>query len=181
MANGLATQALLANINRNLLEGMYGKDSGLWRGAGAATLIGAEIAEGYNKWANASLKSESIEARQQEISSRADATISLLAQESKAVQAVQETAFAKAGVKLEGSAIDVVAETAVKAMEAAKARRREADFQVASMEVEKALQDVTAKYAPINTLLNIGAIGAGTAMEAKAFAPQPNLSKKGNI
>ena len=174
----LRTEALLANVNRSFLEGMYGEDSSRWRAAGAATLIGAEIAEGYNTWANATLAAQELEKKQAEIDARTKVSVSLLAQESKKVQAVQETAFAKAGVKLEGSAIDVIAETAMHAMEAAKIRQREADFERGNLEVEKALQKMRAKYAPLNTILDIGTIGLGTAMEARAFEPNAEAAKK---
>jgi len=158
--NTLRTQALLANIDdeilkKKYLEGLVDSPED-YRAAAAASLIGADIAEGYNKWANNTLSMQAIDKRQNEIASRSDSILANLASTSEKVQAIQKTAFIKSGVKLEGSAIDVVTETAMQGMEAAKVRQREADFEIGAMEVEKALSKMRAKYAPVETLLNIG-------------------------
>ena len=156
----ISNQALLANAKWSMLSKKYGDDPDKWRMAGAATLMGADVVEGYNKWAQASMNIDAINKRQEEIQARADISIANLAQQSESVQAAQAVSYIKSGVKLEGSALDVRTETANNAMEAEKIRQREADFEQGQMEVEKAINATKAKYATFETLLNMGGSAA---------------------
>ena len=151
----LNSLTLLANAKYNELSEMYGDDPNKWRTAGAATLIGADIAEGYNEWANASLQANALERRQQEVSRRADVSIANLLQQGEQVAASQATAFVKSGVKLEGSALNVMSETMEQANSAARVRRMEADFEISQMKVQEAMMRTKAKFAPFQTALNI--------------------------
>ena len=56
----VSNQALLANAKWSMLSKRYGEDPDKWRIAGAATLIGADVVEGYNKWAQASMNIDAI-------------------------------------------------------------------------------------------------------------------------
>lgn len=161
MANlsALGTRQAIADANLAKLKKDLGLSSNQFKSLGASTLIGADIVEGYQDYANAKIQEDNLEQTQQEIQSRSDATIaSIFAQQDK-VQAAQTTSFIKAGVKLEGSALNVLQETAQDALDAAKIQQREADFDIKRMEVAKAIARTKAKYAPYNTALS--ALGSG--------------------
>lgn len=168
MAN-LSAMSLLANAKYNQLAEMYGDDPAKWKLSGAATLIGADIAEGYSQWAQNSLQAASIEKRQNEISRRADVSIANLFNQGEQIASKQASAFIKSGVKLEGSALSVMSETMEQATEAARIRRMEADFEIGQMEVEKALAKTRAKLAPFQTAINI----AGSAVSSGIFSHSP--------
>lgn len=171
MAN-LSSAALLSQAKYAELAEMYGDNPADWRLAGAATLIGADIADGYAKWATNSLRASQIEKRQSEINSRADITIANLLEQGEQVADKQEAAFIKAGVKIEGSALSVMSETLENANQAAMIRRREADFELGQMEVEKALARTKASMAPFETALNIaGSVVSSGVLNSPSSSP----------
>lgn len=134
---------------------MYGEDPQKWSAAGAATLIGADIAEGYSKWAQNSMQAQALEKRQNEIDSRANISIANLLKQGEQVEAAQATSFVKSGVKLEGSALNVMSETLEQASEAARIKRREADFEITQLKVEEAVARTKANHAFFETALNV--------------------------
>lgn len=161
MANA-SIAALAANAKYSYLREKYGDDPEKWKLAGGASLIGADLAEGYSKWANANLKQSAIQRQQNEIEDRANISIANIARTGEKAKASQAGAFLKSGVKLEGSALDVMAETVMQATEAAMVRQREADFERANLEVAKRVAEVNAKFAPFETIL--GAAQTATTM-----------------
>ena len=157
MAEGrLGVSSLLAKAKYDRLVKKYGDNPDLWQKAGTASLIGAEISEGYGKWASLNLKTSAIAARQEEISNRAEISVANLVKSGEKVAAAQAGAFVKSGVKLEGAALDVMTETALQATEAAQVRQQEADYEIAQQEVSKRVMKAQQDYAAFETILGIG-------------------------
>lgn len=158
------SQALLRQQVRAELLAKRAGTADPWKAqAAGASLIGAsQISKGLAEQSNAIMKAESIERRQNEVSQRADIAIGNIIMQGAQVRSAQETTFAKAGVKLEGSALNVLGETARQASEAARVRQREADFENSQMAKMKAVSQVNADYAMFNAILS-GATTAGTA------------------
>lgn len=156
MANQLSIAALSAQGKYDYLVKKYGNDPKAYRKIADASLIGSELSEGYSKWANANLQATSIENRQNEIRSRTEMNLASLARAGESVQAQQATAFVKSGVKLEGAALDVLVETSMKTSEAIIMKQREADFDVAQQEMTKRIAKAQARFAPLETAVNIG-------------------------
>lgn len=148
----------MAVANSKYLSDTYGGSVQGWKNASTASLIGAELSDSYTKWANANLQSEAIQARQDEMSARADISVANIFAHGDAVQAEQKGAFLKSGVKLEGSAINVLQQTASQAAEAARTRQLEADFEIMQLEVQQKMFETQAELAPLEFLS--GAFGA---------------------
>lgn len=142
--------------NSEYLSKKYGGTEAQWKGLATASLIGADLVDSYSKWANANLMVQGIEAKQQEIEARADVSIANIFADRDKVQAAQKAAYIKSGVKLEGSALTVLAQTASDALEAAEVRQQEADFQNAILERQKAIAEVQADLAPMEFVINAG-------------------------
>ena len=141
-------------------------DATKMRIAGASLIGAAKISQGLAQRSNLFLQSASLARRQEEVADRADMAIANILEMGGKVRGRQETAFAKAGVKMEGSALNVLAETADKAVEAARVKQRERDFEISQMERMQAVNKVNAKFAMFNTIL--GAAGsAGSAFAMK--------------
>ena len=139
------------------LVDMYGEEGAKnMRIAGTASLIGADLAEGHASMVNAEMDIDAAESKQAEIAARASQSISNILVKKDKVQSAQTLAFVKSGVKLEGSAIDVLQETAHEAFESARVRQKEADFAIGQEEVSKSVAKAKARMAPWETALNIG-------------------------
>jgi len=148
---------LRAVSNSKYLKGKYGESSDVWKTVGTASLIGAELSESYANWANAALQVSSMQTQQNEIKTRSEISIANIYAQSEAVQGAQKSAFIKAGVKIEGSAISVLQETATKAMRAATIKQQETDFQNTQMEIQKRMSEVERDAAFME-----GVLGAAT-------------------
>ncbi len=146
----------MAIANDKYLKEKYGGSSASWKSTTRATLIGADFADSYANWATSNLQAEAIESRQNEISARADMSVASILAKGEAVQGVQQAAFSRAGVKLEGSAINVLQQTSMEATEAATLRQRQADFQNAQMAVQKRMMEVESEFAPLEFLASAG-------------------------
>lgn len=155
MADRLGVSSLLAKAKYDRLVKKYGDNPEMWEKAGAASLIGAELSEGYSKWANLNLKTSAIKARQEEVQNRAEISVANIAKQGEKVSAAQAGAFVKSGVKLEGSALDVMTETVLQATEAAQVRQREADYEIAQQEVARRVLKAQQQFAPIETILGV--------------------------
>lgn len=142
----------MAVANSKYLAETYGGSAQSWKNASSASLIGAELSDSYTKWANSNLQAESIESRQNEISARAEISVANILGQGEIVQGEQKGAFIKSGVKLEGSAINVLQQTASQALEAAKTRQMEADFEIMQMEVQQKMFETRAELAPLEFL-----------------------------
>lgn len=157
MADSRVTVAALgAQGKYDYLVKKYGNDPKAMEKVANASLIGSEISEGYSKWANANLTATSIENRQSEIRARSDFNLATLAKSGEGAQAQQALSFVKSGVKLEGAALDVLVETSMKASEAMIIKQKEVDYEIAQQEVMKRVAQAQAKYAPLETAVNIG-------------------------
>ena len=154
----IASQKRQAKLD--FLQSKYGDDPKMWKMASATSLIGAELIEGMAEYNNAQLQRESIGRRQDEIRSRSDISIANILQQGQKIEGIQETAFAKAGVKMEGSALNVLAETAGKAVEAARVRQRETDFELSQQAALKEALKVKQKFAVVDTILGVGGTAA---------------------
>jgi hypothetical protein len=170
--------SILAESRYKQLLSQYGTTTqNKW--VGTASILGAEIAEGFHEYSQAQINEASLAQRQDEVEARAKLSIEGIEQKSKSVQAIQKTAFIKSGVKLEGSAINVITETALAASEAKKIRQREADYESRQLEVAKSLQALKSKYAGINTALSITGelISAGRSSKSKTKTKPKSLSE----
>jgi len=143
--------------NSEYLADRFGGTPSQWKNVSSASLIGAELADSYTKWANSSLQASSLEARQAQIGARADLSVANIFAKGEAVKSAQATTYIKSGVKLEGSALNVLQETANKAMEAAKVRQLEADFENTQLEVQKRMMETKAEMAPLEFFGNASA------------------------
>jgi hypothetical protein len=155
MASISGTRAL-AQARYNQLAKKYGEDPEKLRLAGTATLIGADIVDGYSTYVNESLRAEAIKRRQDEIGERAEISLLNIAKQEKKVVAAQAGAFQKSGVKLEGSALNVLSQTVNEATEAKLMKQREASFEQSKLEVERVLSERKAENAMLDTLFAIG-------------------------
>ena len=129
---------------------------GMLRSAQAGMAIG----DAYKNKVNAQMQSAAIQSQMEEIDLRADMAVKDIENQGKKVVAAQEGAFIKAGVKLEGSAMEVVSDTLADAAEAAMIARRQADYDQIGLARQKASLD--SQSSDINFILN-SAAGAGGA------------------
>jgi len=150
------TDWIKAVNNSKYLASRHGGTAEQWKTMSTASMLGANISDSYAQWANANLTASSIQSRQAEISSRAAISTANIMQQGAKVQGAQQTAFVKAGVKLEGSAINVLTETANQAMEASKIKQLEADFEAGQLEVQRRMAETQAELAPLEFLVNAG-------------------------
>lgn len=118
---------------------------------------GAAMGEAFARQAYAELKSEVIDTRMSEISSRADAEIRNIYAQGEKVVSEQVSAFTKGGVEISGSAMTVISETLANAAEAAYIRRREADYELMGLGMEQAQMDQMASNEAL--LMNLASAG----------------------
>jgi hypothetical protein len=156
----LSLANLRAQSNLAYLQSIYGKDAKKIALAGGASLIGADLIELSQTLSSSELAQKNIYERQKEMSERSDISLASIASQGEKVLGAQVSAFTKGGVKLEGSALDVMQETVSDAFEAMQIRQREADFANTQLEIKKAMQRKAAEFAPIDTLLSIAGTGA---------------------
>jgi hypothetical protein len=150
----------MAESRLEALRKKYGENPEMWKMAGLSSLLGAELTEGASEISEANLRSHNVAVRQAEISNRSDASLANIAQAGKKVVGAQEAAFVKAGVKLEGSALDVIQETISQQFEAMEVQQRQADFEISQLEVERRVRQAQASQAQISTLLSLGTTAA---------------------
>jgi len=145
-----------ALANKKYLADKYGGTSEQWKSMGTASLLGADVMDGFDQWANASLSADAIESQQKELTTRANVSIANILSKGEKVQGVQTAAFMKSGVKLEGSALNVLYDTANQALDAAKIRQQEATAKNTNLEIQKRMAETQAEYAPLETILSMG-------------------------
>lgn len=151
----IAQQSSSANARYKELLSKYGEEGKL-RTGGAVSLIGADLLEGYNTSVNEDLRALAIDKKQKEISERGSISLLNIAREETKVVGVQEAAFAKSGVKLEGSALNVLSDTIREATESKLLRQREVSFAESQLEVEKVLSKKRSEFAAMDTLMAVG-------------------------
>jgi len=138
--------------------------SGTYKAIGGASLIGADLIDGVNKSVGLSNEIKAIDTKQSEINTRADITLAAIAKKGEKVVGAQRASFAKSGVKLEGSALDVLTETEMSAINEAMIARQDADYDIKRLSIAKAVKEAQAKYVPWETAISIlGSAGAAGA------------------
>lgn len=119
---------------------------------------GKGIADAYKQKVFSALQANALKNQINEIDKRASIEIGQILQSGREVVAEQTGAFIKGGVKIEGSAMDVLSDTMTDAAEAAYIRRREADYQIVGLEMQRAsLKEASSDF---NFLLNSLSAGA---------------------
>jgi hypothetical protein len=156
MANRSGLSHLLASSKWELLKEKYGENPDTWKAAGAMSLIGADLVDGASAVSNSNIKANNIAKRQTEVANRADVSLLNISKQGKQLTGIQKGHFIKSGVKLEGSALDVIQETIHKANDAMIIKQQEADFESSQLEIEKRLQRAKGEAAQVQTLLSIG-------------------------
>ena len=121
---------------------------------------GMALGDAYKSKTNAEMQSSAIEMQMQEIDARADVTVENIQRRGERVVAEQKAAYQKSGFALEGSAMEVVADTLENASEAAMLARRQADYDMMGLAMQQAAFDEQAS--DINFILN-SAAGLGSA------------------
>lgn len=99
---------------------------------------GQGIADAYKTKVFAELQYNAVQSQIEEIDKRASIEIGQTFSQGERIVAEQTAAFVKGGVELEGSAMDVISDTMSDAAEAAYIRRREADYEIVGLEMQKA-------------------------------------------
>ena len=123
---------------------------------GMGSLLGADIIDGFNTAADENMRSASIQRRQDEMASRGIAALAEIDSKSDAVAGAQEIAFASSGVKMEGSALNVVSDTYHNALEAKQAKQQEISYRDSQLEVERILSEKRASFAATDTIMAMG-------------------------
>lgn len=123
---------------------------------------GAAMGEAFAHQTFAKLKSDAIDMRMREISARADSEIKNIYAQGEKVVAEQTAAFTKGGVEISGSAMTAISDTLANAAEAAYVRRREADYELIGLAMERAQMDYMASNEAL--LMNLTSAGLQGAM-----------------
>ena len=134
----------------------YGGSSEQYKAIGTASLLAADLSEGYAKHATMSLHLNAMNSRIAETNSRADAMLASISRGAEKVAGEQKAHFLKAGVKLEGSAMNVIADTMVQAGEMERQKQHEISYAKTQMNIQKAMLETKMAGAPIETLLSMG-------------------------
>lgn len=153
MAKDFGLSAILKEEAAKRLREKWGSPESL-RATAAVSILGGELVGAYEQITQQQINDELQSARQNELLDRASKSVANIMQQGQKIGALQKTAFIKSGVKLEGSALDVVAETAQRALEASKIRQRETDYDIGQIEIAKAIQASKAKSALFGSILN---------------------------
>lgn len=151
-----ALKMRIAIENRKRSQVGAGASAEELKALGTASILGGDIVAGYEKAANARIEANALQSKQTEIAARAKLSIANIASAESKVVGAQKAAFTKAGVKLEGSALDVIQDTISQANEAMLLRQREAGFINTSLEMRKAIAKHKESTAGMETLLNMG-------------------------
>ena len=152
----IADASALHKVKLAQLAEKYGDDPDKLKMLGGASLIGGDLIKGYNEWANESLRAEALDKRQKEIAERGDISLASISDHSESVQAAQRGAFSKGGVKMSGSALNVISNTISQAAESQAIKQREVSFAESQLEVEKVLSKKKAEFAVFDTIFSVG-------------------------
>jgi hypothetical protein len=134
----------------------YGGSADKYRAMGTVSLLASDLAEAASSYANTQMQLTQARTQRQELSSRIDASLALIDKQAKKVQSEQTAAFTKAGVKIEGSALNVLTQTAIEANNMQAQQKREADFQMSQMKIQETMMEQKLQRAPMETLLGMG-------------------------
>lgn len=114
----------------------------------------------YQDQAYAAIQAGNMQRQMEEIEARTKMELVQINLQSEKVVANQQAAFISGGVELSGSAMSVVSDTLNDAAQAAYIRRREADYDLGSLAIEKAQYKSAASSETL--MLKIAAAGVGT-------------------
>ena len=116
---------------------------------------GKGVGDAYKLKLFSQLKADAVANQMSQISIATDQQVRQISAQGKKVVSAQEQAFLKGGVELEGSAMDVIAETVADVAEASYIRQMESGFQLENLAMEKSRLD--SEGSDINFLLNSAA------------------------
>jgi hypothetical protein len=156
LGNKSSNLLLLLNAQNAYYKKRYGGSYDQWKRAGTASLMAAEVSEGYAKYSTLQLQVNAINSQKREIADRGNQLLATISKQAKSVAGQQEAAFVKAGVKLEGSALNVMANTMIQANELERQKKYELDYQRGQMEIQEAMLKTKMSQVPMETLLSMG-------------------------
>lgn len=139
LPNKSSTQLTMLNARDKWYKEQYGGDPDAWKALGTTSLLSAGISEGYTKHANYEIQLNSLRAQSEEVEYRGNKLLAMIGQQAGQVQGEQKAAFIKAGVKLEGSALNVLTDTVLKANEMEAQKKRELDYQKAQSNIQQTM------------------------------------------
>lgn len=161
-----ATSGLMRNRAGNMLLALraqeqeylkrYGGSADKYRAMGTVSLLAADLSESIADYANTQIQLNQAQAQRKELTSRMDASLALIDKQAGKVQAAQEGSFVKAGVKLEGSALNVITQTAIDATNMKAQQKREQEYQLGQMKIQETMMKAKLDRAPMETLLGLG-------------------------
>ena len=142
----------------------YGGSINSWKAAGVASLVGADIMDGVSAHSQLGIKSTMLGQVQDEVADRAAISIANISSQERKVVGMQKGHFVKSGVKLEGSAMDVIQETINNATKSMTIAQEEADFKQTQLNIQKKVAQFQQSTIATSTLLSI----AGTSAKVNA-------------
>lgn len=134
----------------------YGGSAEKYRAMGTVSLLAADLSDAVSDYANTQIQLNQARAQRKEMSSRIDASLALIDKQAGKVQSEQTAAFTKAGVKLEGSALNVITQTAIEANNLKAQQKRESEYQLGQMKIQEKMMEAKLDRAPMETLLGLG-------------------------
>jgi hypothetical protein len=155
-ANKSKNLMLMLRAQESQYAKRYGGDPDNWRKLGTASLLAADFADGYTEYTNSQIALNTHKTQTKELQSRGDALLSLIGKQAGQVKAAQEGAFVKSGVKLEGSALNVLTDTMIQASQAEAQKKREFDWEMGQRKIEETMMTAKLDRAPLETLLGMG-------------------------
>jgi len=141
---------------------------------------GQGLGDAYKTKLFSSLQAEAVKNQIHEVDKRASIEIGQIFAQGERVASEQTAAFIKGGVELEGTAMDVLSDTMSDAAEAAYIRRREADYEIVGLEMQRA--SLKEASSDMNFFLNsLSAVGGAYAgyMGDKAMYERGTLRNRG--
>lgn len=152
------------NARDSWYKKQYGADPEAWKAAGKASLLAADLSEGFAKHANMEMQLNALKAQTDEVEFRGNKLLAMIGQQAKQVQGQQMGTFIKAGVKLEGSALNVLTDTVLKANEAEAMKKRELDYSLAQSKIQQTLIESKMDNVGLETALGMaGSLAYGSA------------------
>jgi methyltransferase-like protein len=134
----------------------YGGSPEKWKAMSTTSLLAADLADAVTENANRSMQLTQLQTQRQELESRGNTILGQIARQGQKVAAEQTGAFTKAGVKLEGSAMNVVRQTMEEADTMAAQKQREMNYRSSQMKIQEQMIKAKMAQAPMETLLGMG-------------------------
>lgn len=138
-------------------EKKYGHSPDKYRALGTSSLLAADLAESYAKNATTEMQLSQAKAQREEFDQRGNKLLSLMDSQKTQVIDAQKSAYLKGGVKLEGSALNVLTDTIIQSDEAQLQKKRELDYQKSQMKIQENMAQSKLDNSNMETLINLGA------------------------